>query len=550
MPSIASLPTETLLAIFEAATWCTGRRGPTPDLLAPLAVVCRAWYRLTRPLVYRDFVAALPPRPDILVDPIDGGNLGRFVQSLRFAPCIKGPPTEKIKRLRRRWESEGNYRTQRRRRRGGVPDLRSEADDLKSILGWVDNAQSAWREFVHASAPTLRRLGLADLSEVPIFDVYSHVPRHISSEWAQAALGISKLPPFLALTSLHLTPQNDYHLDEFLEHHRAFPNLEELVALFSGEVSLPAESRRRCWHTPEYPVPLWPGLSRLEFGRPTTYDPDCAVEDAVDLERLRQTFEFAAPTLEEWTIDLYDESTALSAAPHYAIHLFTKDEYPRLQRLTIPDAYTATDHNELDVLFPSPAHALTDLPASLAYLDLLYPCHGLHRLVSLVDRAPGLRTLHLRLQDDVGDFDPVQNDYDRHTLLDLRRALGKAGIVCQGAFDVLDSETDSEDATFEQDSEEMEGSDDELADEVVDSDGGREATSRAGSPGRKKSGGDARRVAIRSSVHNLVSPCCLNGSRRVLGGGDPPSREREIGKRLEDALSASKGVALQLFDPR
>ncbi|BGO88492.1 hypothetical protein NBRC10512v2_000106 [Rhodotorula toruloides] len=497
---IAALPTETLLAIIEAATWCPGRGGPNPDLLAPLGLVCRAWYRLTRPLVYRDFIAALPPRPDILVDPIDGGNLGRFVHSLRFAPYIKGPPKVKIKRLRRRWEFEGDYRDRysddddefptfvpfcrMRYEDPGAFRLMQEADDLKSVLGWIDNARSAWSDFVRAAAPTLRRLELADMSEVPIFDMYTHVPRRISSEWAQAALGISTLPPFLALTSLHLTLQNDYHLDEFLEHHRAFPNLEELVALFSGEVSLPAKSNRRSWHTPKYLVPSWPGLARLSFGRPTTYDPDCADEDAVDLERLCQTFEFAAPTLEEWTIDLYDQSTALSAAPHYAIHLFTKDEYPRLQRLTIPDAYKATDHTELNVLFPSlrslrmrsqvpqDAHgsAFSDLPDSLAYLDLLYPCHSLHRLVSLVDRAPGLRTLYLRLQDDIGDFDPVNNDYDRQTLLNLRRALGKAGIVCQGAFDVLDSDSDADDASFEEASDDTDGSVDELAGEVIDSD--------------------------------------------------------------------------------
>ncbi|EGU13369.1 hypothetical protein RTG_00552 [Rhodotorula toruloides ATCC 204091] len=93
MPSVPSPPTETLLAIIEAATWCPG-----------------PWYRLTRPLVYRDFVAALPPRPDIIVDPIDGGNLGRFVQSLRFAPYIKDPPNESIRWLRRRWAFEGEYR--------------------------------------------------------------------------------------------------------------------------------------------------------------------------------------------------------------------------------------------------------------------------------------------------------------------------------------------------------------------------------------------------------------------------------------------------------
>ncbi|BGO99000.1 hypothetical protein RTBOTA2_000087 [Rhodotorula toruloides] len=110
MPSVPSPPTETLLAIIEAATWCPGRNGPNPDHLAPLGLVCRAWYRLTRPLVYRDFVAALPPRPDIIVDPIDGGNLGRFVQSLRFAPYIKDPPNESIRWLRRRWAFEGEYR--------------------------------------------------------------------------------------------------------------------------------------------------------------------------------------------------------------------------------------------------------------------------------------------------------------------------------------------------------------------------------------------------------------------------------------------------------
>ncbi|BGO98999.1 putative Lactoylglutathione lyase Glo1 [Rhodotorula toruloides ATCC 204091] len=322
------------------------------------------------------------------------------------------------------------------------------------------------------------------MSEVPIFDRYSHVPRRISSEWAQAALDASTLPPFIALTSLHLTLQNDHYLDEFLEHHTAFPNLKELVALFTWEVSAAPKSTERSFYAPKHLVPSWPNLTRLEFGRSADYDRDRADERAVNLKRLCKTFEFAASTLVEWTIGMDDGLPVLDNPPRFFFQLFPAFEYPQLQHLAVPALYTTIVEYDLDEHFPSLRRlrffadaphtdrysVIPPLPASLEYLDLVYPCDGLRQLLRLPSCVPSLKTLRLSWREDPEDLDPDFIDNNRHTLLEVRRALEKAGIACRGVFEVLDSDSDTDDATFEEDTEDTDSSDDELSDEVIDSD--------------------------------------------------------------------------------
>lgn len=435
------------------------------------------------------------------------GDVSRFVRTLRFAPFLEFEPTMEIKRLRRRWEFEAEYRdvsagdtdnfpqlvefcSARQREQGRFLSA-LEREDLWQLLDWIEEGQNAWRGFLHACAPTLTRLELPDIGQVRD-PRRGALAERISSEWFQAVLELARLPPFVALTSLHLTLGNDYHLHEYLEHYDVFPNLEELVVLFSGKASPgPHPSWLGSWPPPDHLEPSLPHLARIKFGRPADYSSKYDERSDVSLRRLGEVFKFVAPTVVQWIIDLNEVPDEPFERPHLC-QLFPAPEYPRLEHLAVPNACPTSpggddedDSSRLDKLFPALesvkvfslapqsdlAGTIPRMPKTLEHLDLLYPREGLHHLVRLVDSAPGLETLHLRSLDPAGDTDPVQeDDAARRVLADVRRALRKAHVECRGEFDVLDS--DSDDPTFQPGSEEEDSgsSDDELAGEVVDSD--------------------------------------------------------------------------------